>query len=118
MQYNVIRKRMIDLKMDHKELAEKSGVPIGTLNKILCGQTKNPLFDTMIQIARALEMSPEEFAENQIVDTEYKTTEFADLDIDGEKHKLLIDKSKGLTDEDLQTIITIVERLNLKGEKE
>ena len=31
------------LGMTTEELSEKSGVPIGTLNKILCGATKDPI---------------------------------------------------------------------------
>lgn len=36
------------------ELAEKSGVPKGTLTKIICGITKAPTLDNMKSIARAL----------------------------------------------------------------
>ena len=37
-----------------RELAEKSSVPIGTLNKILCGQTKSIKSETLASIASAL----------------------------------------------------------------
>jgi len=35
------------LGMTTEELSEKSGVPIGTLNKILCGATKDPKLETL-----------------------------------------------------------------------
>jgi len=47
------------LKSD--ELAIKSGVPIGTLNKILNGQTKNPSLETVFALARALGCSVDDF---------------------------------------------------------
>ena len=37
-----------------KELAELSGVPLGTLNKLLSGQTDKPKLDTLEKIAAAL----------------------------------------------------------------
>jgi repressor LexA len=37
-----------------KELAERSGVPLGTLNKLLSGQTDKPKLDTLEKIAAAL----------------------------------------------------------------
>lgn len=37
-----------------KELSEKSGVPLGTLNKLLSGQTDKPKLDTLEKIASAL----------------------------------------------------------------
>ena len=37
-----------------KELSEKAGVPLGTLNKLLSGQTEKPKLDTLEKIAAAL----------------------------------------------------------------
>ena len=36
------------------ELSQKSGVPIGTLNKILSGATKDPKLETLKSIAKFL----------------------------------------------------------------
>lgn len=38
-----------------EELAEKSGVPIGTINKILNGETKSPRYDTICALEAAFE---------------------------------------------------------------
>lgn len=47
-----------------EELSEKSGVPIGTLNKILSGVTKDPKLDTLKSIARVLGLSLDDFDDN------------------------------------------------------
>jgi len=43
------------------ELAEKSGVPKGTLDKILSGVTKDPKLETLKAIARVLGLSLDDF---------------------------------------------------------
>lgn len=59
---NILRKQK---GMSLDELAEKSGVPIGTLSKINAGITKDPKLETVKSIARALECSLEEFDDYQ-----------------------------------------------------
>lgn len=49
------------LGMTSEELSEKSGVPIGTLNKILSGATKDPKLETLKAIARVLGLSLDDF---------------------------------------------------------
>ena len=44
-----------------EELSGKSGVPIGTLNKILNGTTKDPKLETLKAIARVLGLSLDDF---------------------------------------------------------
>lgn len=41
-------------KLTNEELSQKSGIPIGTLNKILSGATKSPRHDTIEAISKAL----------------------------------------------------------------
>ena len=45
-------------------LAEKSGVPKGTLNKIISGDTRSPTLETVIDIARALGKSLDDFLDS------------------------------------------------------
>lgn len=53
------------------ELAERSGVPKGTLDKILSGVTKDPKLETLKAIARVLGCSLDEFDDNpKIVEVE------------------------------------------------
>ncbi|MDF2905666.1 MAG: hypothetical protein K0R34_987 [Herbinix sp.] len=41
-------------KLTNEELAKKSGVPVGTLNKIFSGATESPRHETVLAIAEAL----------------------------------------------------------------
>lgn len=59
---NIIKKQK---GMTSKQLSEKSKVPIGTLNKILNGQTKNPAYETIFALAEALECSVDMFCNNR-----------------------------------------------------
>lgn len=49
------------LGMTAEELSNQSGVPLGTLNKILSGATKDPKLETLKAIARVLGMSLDDF---------------------------------------------------------
>lgn len=51
------------------ELAEKSGVPKGTLNKIINGYTRDPQIETVKSIARALNCTLEDFDDSPRVRT-------------------------------------------------
>lgn len=48
------------------ELAEKSGVPKGTLDKILSGVTKDPKLETLKAIARVLGLSLDDFDDSKM----------------------------------------------------
>lgn len=49
------------LGMTTEELSDRSGVPIGTLNKILSGVTRDPKLETLKAIARVLGLSLDDF---------------------------------------------------------
>ena len=49
------------LNLTTEELSEKSGVPVGTLNKILSGATKDPKLETLKAIARVLGLTLNDF---------------------------------------------------------
>ncbi len=42
-----------------EELSARSGVPVGTINKILSGETTSPRYDTMMALDQAFEMAQE-----------------------------------------------------------
>ncbi|MDD3186577.1 MAG: helix-turn-helix transcriptional regulator [Anaerostipes sp.] len=48
------------------ELSNKSGVPIGTLNKILSGATKDPKLETLKSISRVLGLTLDDFDDKPI----------------------------------------------------
>ena len=47
--------------MTTEELSRRSGVPVGTLNKILSGATKDPKLETLKAIARVLGLTLNDF---------------------------------------------------------
>lgn len=59
---NELRKRK---NLTSEQLAKKSGVPLGTLNKILSGVTKDPKLETLRAIAKVLECSLDDFDDNK-----------------------------------------------------
>lgn len=48
------------------ELSKRSGIPLGTLNKILSGATKDPKLETLKAIARVLGLSLDDFDDMEI----------------------------------------------------
>ena len=54
MEVELLKKLKKLQKLTNEELAKKSGVPVGTLNKILSGATESPRHETMVAIAEAL----------------------------------------------------------------
>lgn len=60
----VIKKRMVAAGIGNKELAEKAGVPLRTLNNILYGITDNPTVTAITGIAHALGCSIDELVED------------------------------------------------------
>lgn len=64
-------------KLTNEQLSDLSGVPFGTLNKILGSETKETNISTVIKLATALDISAEEliFGETSLkkIDTEEQT---------------------------------------------
>lgn len=53
------------LGLTTEELSAKSGVPVGTLNKILSGATRDPKLETLKAIARVLGLTLSDFDDEQ-----------------------------------------------------
>lgn len=51
-------------KIGNRALAERSGLPLGTLNKIIYGDTKSPTLDNMQAIAKALGCTLDDFVDD------------------------------------------------------
>ena len=49
-------------KLTNQQLADLSGVPIGTINRIMSGQTDNPSFQTVCDMVIAMDGSLDELA--------------------------------------------------------
>lgn len=59
-------KKLNDLKdeldLTNRDISERSGVPLGTVNRIFAGQTENPSFEAIAAIVRAMGGSLDELA--------------------------------------------------------
>ena len=53
------------LGLTTEELSRRSGVPIGTLNKILSGATRDPKLETLKAIARVLGLTLNDFDDEE-----------------------------------------------------
>ncbi len=51
-----MKQRKKDLHLTNQELAERSGVPLGTVNKIFSGATKSPKYTTLLALETVLGM--------------------------------------------------------------
>lgn len=58
-------KKKLNLTTD--ELSKRSGVPVGTLNKILSGATRDPKLETLKAIARVLGLTLNDFDDEEYV---------------------------------------------------
>ena len=92
------------------ELAEKSGVPKGTLNKIIGGITKAPTLDNMKAIARALGKTLADFDDSPIIANKKSP---ANLPVD-EARAWAIAAIDQLSDEDFEALAPILKRLQDK----
>ena len=52
-----MKKRKKELGITNQELSERSGVPLGTVNKIFSGATKSPQYDTILALETVLGMT-------------------------------------------------------------
>ena len=58
---NIELKRLKDKrKLTNQQLSDLSGVPIGTINRIMAGQTDNPSFQTVCDMVMAMDGSLDE----------------------------------------------------------
>ena len=108
----------------NKTLAEKSGLPLGTLNKIIYGDTKSPTLDNMQAIAQALGCTLDDF-----VDTDPKNGQPGGYYLDAETAALaqeayedpdlrvLLKAKEDLSAEDLNVVINMIKALKAKEGK-
>jgi len=61
MRLDYMNKRKKELKLTNQKLSELSGVPMGTLSKIMAGIIENPKLNTLQAIAKALECTIDDF---------------------------------------------------------
>ena len=49
-----LKERKKELGYTNEMVAEKSGVPLSTVQKIFCGATRHPRYDTLLALTKAL----------------------------------------------------------------
>ncbi|PWJ27948.1 DNA-binding XRE family transcriptional regulator [Faecalicatena orotica] len=92
------------LGMTTAELAEKSGVPKGTLDKILSGVTKDPKLETLKAIARVLGCTLDDFDDvhqKRTIEPTYEDTK-----------KLIARNGKKMTTEQKMELIKLLSEIN------
>ena len=112
-----IKEIMKQKKIGNKALAEASGVPLGTLNKILYGETTNPSLETMSAIASVLECSLDEFIDDLGGDRSGSAgdrhrdelTEYLDELHKRPELKTLFSVAKNASREDVEKAVKIIE---------
>lgn len=65
----MIAQKLKHLKMErgltNADLAEQTGIPLPTINRLVSGQTTNPTWDVMLSISDALDVPLDEFSGHQ-----------------------------------------------------
>lgn len=75
------------LNLTTEELSVRSGVPVGTLNKILNGATKDPKLETLKAIAKVLGLSLNDFDDehetsSQTLAAHFSENEFTEAELE------------------------------------
>lgn len=74
---SALRARMCTLNIGNKELSEKSGVALRTINNILSGVTKNPSINVMDNLSKALACTVDDFLHD--AEDEWSEEELAEI---------------------------------------
>ena len=90
------------LGMTTADLAEKSGVPLGTLNKILSGATKDPKLETLKAIARVLGLTLDAFDDKNTANNTNDLMPYAQMEL------LIARNGKKLTTEERMHLIKML----------
>lgn len=99
-----------------KNIAEKSGIPKSTIEKIFGGFNKNPTIDSLQKIAKVLDCGIDDFIE---FDQEPSSPFYTDRIIEKLSYslyekpelKLLIQKAQYLSVDDINLLINLADRL-------
>lgn len=103
-----------------KQLSELSGVPLGTVNKIISGTTKNPQLVALSAIANALGCSVEDFVDESMhLDSQKNNNYYLSDEVskmaqeihDNPELRILFDASRKLEKEDILTVVSLVKRM-------
>lgn len=113
-----IRSIMKEKEIGNKQLSELSGIPLGTLNKIIYGETSSPSLDNALAISKALGCTIDDLIgrENTGYYFDDEVAKMAQDLFEREELRVLFDASKNVSKEDIEDVANILEKL--KGNKE
>lgn len=100
-----------------KQISEESGVPLGTLNKLFAGQTKDPKLETIWAVVKALGFTLDDL--DEIKKSPTSSNDDAGEKVDPEKlYEALIQlgflkDGEDLSDSDLRFLISVGEILRV-----
>lgn len=112
-----LKARKNELNMTTEELSERSGVPLGTLNKILAGQTMDPKFETLKAICKALEIRLSDLDEYESQNGYYLDPEAAKIAQEVQSRpelKILFDATRKVSSDDLKFVVDMIDRMQGK----
>ncbi len=114
----IIKALMEERNIGSKELSEKSGVPLRTINNIISGVTENPTLETMRAISKVLNCTLDDFVDEQKEPANngyYLDEEAAKLAqeiYDNPDLRILFDTTRKVKPEDLKFIAEMVKRMS------
>lgn len=98
------------LKMTNQSLADKTGIPVGTISRIASGETKEPTLKNLRLIAQAFGCTIDDLQSGGTVEPYYINEETAKMAQDIYENpdlKILFDASKKLSPEDIKAVIEV-----------
>lgn len=114
----IVKMYKVQLSMTNADIAEKTGLPENTIARICSGRTATPKLNTLRLLAKAFDCTiddlsgSEEGVEPYYLDK--KTGAIAQELKENSDLKILLDASKDLSPEELQTLIGMVNMLKRK----
>lgn len=102
-----------------EEISERSGVPIGTINKIFTGETKNPTGKTASKLAKVLNVTAEYLLNDDIPieRTIEKPTLVSESGPISPERQALLDAVKDMDDDTAKAVLEVVKSVKkLRGE--
>jgi|SRR5665648_244603 len=113
----IIKNLMEQNKIGNKELAEKSGIPLRTINNIISGVTENPTLETMRAISKVLGCTLDDFAENSATKVgayflDDESARIAQEIYNNPDLRILFDTTRKVKPEDLKLISDMVKRMS------
>lgn len=111
----IVKMYKVQLDLTNADIANKTGLPENTIARICSGRTSNPKLSTLKLLAKAFDCSIDDLmgleggVEPYYLDK--KTGAIAQSLKDNSELKILLDASRDLSPEDLQTLIGMVNML-------